>query len=196
MNPRRKVLVMVLGAAATLVTALPLYADTVVIKRPGARTRYTFEAEPHLNLGFIDPPGRNVDSDFGFGPGVRGTVEIVKNGFVGSINNSVGIGFGLDWVLYPGALGCDDQGRSEFNCEDEDVSYFWIPVVLQWNFWISRQWSVFGEPGVGLALISPGDDRFQPVVLYGGGRWQFTDRTALTMRAGYPSFSIGISFLL
>ncbi len=196
MNPRRKVLVMALGAAATLVTALPLYADTVVIKRPGARTRYVFEAEPHLNLGFIDPPGRDVDSDFGFGPGFRGTVEIVKNGFVGTINNSIGIGFGLDWVLYPGARGCDERGTFEFNCEDEDVSYFWIPVVLQWNFWISRQWSVFGEPGFALALISPGDDRFQPFVLYGGGRWQFTDRAAFTMRIGYPSFSVGISFLL
>ena len=155
MNPRRKILVTALAAAATFATALPLYADTVVIKRPGARTRYMFEAEPHLLLGFIDPPGRDVDSDFGFGPGFRGTVEIVKNGFVGSINNSVGIGFGLDWVLVLRGAGLRRaQGRLDFNCEDEDVSYFWIPVVLQWNFWISRQWSVFGEPGVAFAVVS------------------------------------------
>ena len=67
---------------------------------------------------------------------------------------------------------------------------------MQWNFWISRQWSVFGEPGFALGLISPGDDRFQPFVFYGGGRWLFTDRAALTMRVGYPAFSVGVSFLL
>jgi hypothetical protein len=195
MSLRDKLVVAALAGAATFASALPAYADTVVIKRPGARPKYIFEAEPHLLLGFIDPPGGNVDSDFGFGPGFRGTVEIVRNGFVGTINNSVGIGFGLDWLLYPGAHGCGER-RFEINCEDEDVSYFWIPVVLQWNFWISRQWSVFGEPGFAFGVIDPGDDRFQPFVFYAGGRWHFTDRAALTLRAGYPSFSVGVSFLL
>jgi hypothetical protein len=198
MSHQHKLLVMGLFSAATFAAALPASADTLTIKRPGARTQYTFEAEPHLLLGFVDPPGRDVDSDFGFGPGFRGTVEIVRNGFVGKINNSIGIGFGLDWVLYAGARGCDEDrgGPLGPNCEDEDVSYFWIPVVLQWNFWLSRQWSVFGEPGFAYGVINPGDNRFQPFVFYAGGRWQFTERAALTMRAGYPAFSVGVSFLL
>jgi hypothetical protein len=29
-----------------------------------------------------------------------------------------------------------------------------------------------------------------------GGRYHFTDKIALTMRAGYPAFSIGVSFFL
>src|SRR5215831_3409063 len=73
-------------------------ADTLTIKTPGDHPRYTFEAEPHLLLGFIDPPG--LAHGTGIGVGGRGTVIVVKNGFVPSINNSIGVGFGLDWVHY------------------------------------------------------------------------------------------------
>jgi hypothetical protein len=36
---------------------------------------------------------------------------------------------------------------------------------------------------------------FDPV-FYAGGRFHFTERIALTVRAGYPDFSVGLSFLL
>ena len=160
-------------SALSLLMARAASADQSVIKVPGQHPDYTFEAEPHLFFGF-DPPGKDVGK--GFGPGFRGTIELVDNGFIAKINNTVGIGFGADWI----GVG-------------NDKSTFWIPVVMQWNFWLSRNWSVFGEPGGGAYL---GDAKgFRPA-FYAGGRWHFADKMALTLRAGYPGLSVGLSFAL
>jgi len=139
-------------------------ADELLISEPGVHPDYIFEAEPHA---LLEP----FDKDPKFGVGFRGTIELVDNGFVQTINNTVGIGFGLDWV----------DGR------------FTVPVVMQWNFWLSENWSVFGEPG-GAIRFGKGDAKPIPVLM-GGGRLHFSDYIALTLRAGYPSFSAGISFL-
>src|SRR5262245_26098445 len=87
------------------------------IKTPGLHPNYVFEAEPHFVVGY-DVPGPKGSGGFnkGFGPGFRGTIELVDNGFVKTINNTVGIGFGVDWL-------------SPF-----DHNVFWVPVVMQWNF--------------------------------------------------------------
>jgi hypothetical protein len=147
-------------------------AEQVIIKRPGDHPRYFFEAEPHVLLGW---------RELGDGPGIgfRGTIPIVHNGFVSSINNSVGIGFGIDV----------DPIRH--------ADKFAIPVVMQWNFWLSTHWSVFGEPGVAIQAGS-GRDPDRPVrpVIYAGGRLHFTEAIALTLRVGYPDVAVGISFLL
>jgi hypothetical protein len=138
-------------------------ADQSTIKLPGAHPDYSFEAEPHLLVAPFD--------DFRPGVGFRGTIELVDNGFVSSINNTVGLGFGADWSR----------------------DHFRVPVVMQWNFWLSRNWSVFGEPG---GLVDFGDKtRFHPA-FYAGGRFHFTDRVSLTMRVGHPTASVGVSFLL
>ncbi len=167
-------------------------ADTSTIKRPGAHPDYVFEAEPHFVFGFLDPPGAH--SNDGFGPGFRGTFEIVDNGFIPKINNTVGIGVGLDWLFYGNY--CNGNGNNR-NCHDADAIL--IPVVMQWNFWLSRNWSVFGEPGFMAVFDNDGNNRdthFRPFVFYAGGRFHFTDTLTLTMRAGWPSFSVGVSFLL
>lgn len=177
-------------------------ADTLVIDRPGYHPRYAFEAEPHLLVGFIDPPGAAHGN--GIGIGFRGTVQIVDNGFVPSINNSIGIGFGADWLHYGLGNGyCADrdlQNRCVRYDDNRAVDTLWLPVVLQWNFWLSRNWSVFGEPGLALRFEANdgGDHRFHPefLQLYLGGRYHFVDTVALTMRVGYPTFSVGVSFLL
>jgi hypothetical protein len=174
------------------------------IKQPGARQAYAFEAEPHLNLGLIDPPG--FGGGTGWGVGFRGTVEILRNGFIPKLNNSIGIGFGLDYLRYDGWQG--PRGQCErftpgpagvpicVQVSGRDhVNYFFVPVVMQWNFWLHRKWSVFGEPGVAL-YFDDGHLDFEPFVLYAGGRYHITERVTLTMRLGYPSFSLGVSFLL
>ena len=53
----------------------------------------------------------------------------------------------------------------------------------------------FGEPGLAFYL-QDGQLQFTPFVLYAGGRYHITDRITLTMRIGYPTFSLGASFLL
>ncbi|MGH7272675.1 MAG: hypothetical protein ACREJ3_19770 [Polyangiaceae bacterium] len=138
-----------------------------VIKDPGDHPSYVFEAEPHFLLGYSGP----YDNGGSPGIGFRGTFHIA-NGFVPSINDSVGIGFGAD-------IGGD--------------GHVLIPIVMQWNFWLSTHWSVFGEPGFAFGSGRHGD--FWPA-LFVGGRFHFTDRIALTLRIGYPAVSIGVSFLL
>ena len=160
------------GAAAVAIVLAtgPALADVSIIKSPGAHADYLFEAEPHALVAPFD----------GFHPGVgfRGTFSIVHNGFISSINNSVGIGIGADW----------------------SKDHFRIPVVMQWNFWLSRNWSVFGEPGTALRFQSgegvKNEFHIEPLQMFVGGRFHFSDTFALTMRMGYPTFSIGTSFLL
>jgi len=175
-------------------------ADTLLIQRPGSHPNYFFEAEPHLGFSALPPPGPARGS--GFGVGFRGTFEIVDNGFIAGINNTVGVGVGADWLYYGDSdLPCE-RDPSGNNCADLDpdfsMTYIYLPVVMQWNFWLSRDWSVFGEPGVGLHFMSEGDDSvgLDPFFFFVGGRYHFSDRVTLTMRAGYPTFSVGASFLL
>jgi hypothetical protein len=195
---------LLLAFSLLAVGATPAFAQST-IKQPGQRTPYVFEAEPHLNLG-LDPPGLGAGT--GWGVGFRGTVEILKNGFIPKLNNSVGIGFGLDYLRYDGWQGARGQ------CErfetgpagvpicvrvngtgTNHVNYFFLPVVMQWNFWLHRKWSVFGEPGVTF-YFEDSRLKFTPFALYAGGRYHITERIALAMRVGYPTFSLGVSFLL
>ncbi len=148
-------------------------ADGSIIKSPGDHPDYRFEAEPHGLLGF-GGPFRNGRGELG--AGFRGTIIIVDNGFIKSINNSVGIGFGLDLFF----------GRNTV----------FIPVVMQWNFWLTNHWSVFGEPGLGIAANKhKSGDTINPILMV-GGRYHFNDKVALTMRIGYPAISVGVSFFL
>jgi hypothetical protein len=153
--------------------AKPGLADESVIKRPGDHPDYVLELEPHLLFAPFH--------DFDPGVGVRGTLELVDNGFISSINNSVGFGLGVDWT----------KKRT------------WIPIVMQWNFWLSRNWSVFGEPGVVLRIQDgvkfeggKGPDKLDPFAFYAGGRLHFSDYVTLTMRVGRPTASVGLSLLL
>lgn len=182
------------------VLSTPAFADTVTIRHPGDHPRYLFEAEPHLTLGAFPAPGPADGS--GYGIGFRGTIELIDNGFISSINNSIGVGFGADWVHYrDSSLPCPkapDTGNCADLAPDFSINYVYIPVVMQWNFWLSRDWSVFGEPGLELRFASKGEDRtaLDPFVLFVGGRYHFSERISLTLRAGYPTFSVGASFLL
>ena len=148
-------------------------ADESIIKTPGDHPNYRFEAEPHGLLGYGGP---FVHGRGDLGAGFRGTVIILDNGFVKTINNSVGIGFGGDIFFRSGT--------------------FFIPVVMQWNFWLTTHWSVFGEPGVGFAANTGLDRDVFHLTAYLGGRYHFNDRISLTLRLGYPSLSVGASFFL
>jgi hypothetical protein len=153
-------------AALTAVTfaSTSARADRSTIKHPGVHPDYVFEAEPHA---IVDPFDK-----FAPGVGFRGTIEIVDNGFVSSINNTVGIGFGVDWT----------------------EKHVRVPVVMQWNFWLSRNWSVFGEPGGALRFKKNKTD--PELAFYAGGRYHFSDAVTLTLRVGHPVASVGVSFLL
>jgi hypothetical protein len=153
------------GAFVAMAAARTARAEQAIIKHPGDHPHYTFEAEPHLIVGFAGP-----FRDGHPGAGFRGTVVLVQNGFVKTINNSVGLTFGIDFLA----------GRQ----------WLYVPIAMQWNFWLSTHWSVFGEPGIAVAAR----DHVGPVLM-AGGRFHFNDKIALTMRVGYPALSVGASFM-
>jgi hypothetical protein len=161
-------------AVLTFFTPALALADELLIKNPGDHPTYTFEAEPHAVVGFGGPFRGGKGQ---LGAGFRGTVVIVDNGFIKTINNSVGITFGGDFFF------------------GNHHTTLFIPVAMQWNFWLSTHWSVFGEPGLGFAVNADHRDVVHPILM-AGGRYHFTDKIALTLRLGYPAFSVGASFFL
>lgn len=170
---RRTWLAGALALTAGLAASGLARAEETVVDDPGNHPPYRFEAEPHGLIGFGGPfRGGRAE----LGAGFRGTVILVDNGFIKTINNSVGITFGGDMFF----------GRATL----------FVPVAMQWNFWLTTHWSVFGEPGLAFSPNRhPSRDAVHPVLMV-GGRYHFTDKLALTMRVGYPALSIGASFFL
>ena len=152
-----------------------------VIEQPRAHPQYFAELEPHLSIGWIGPPGDGRGN--GYGGGVLASFELVDPGFIPDLNNTVAISVGFDLLNY----GYGDK---------ETVRYAWIPVVMQWNFFVASQWSVFGEPGLAIRVPSKGSSTLDPLIIRLGGRWHFTDNLAVTVRIGYPYATVGLSVLL
>ncbi len=165
---RRKLLPLLVLAGS--LTSAPALAQSI-LKNAGQHPQGP-ELEPHLVLG----PFRHSGA---IGPGFRATFQIGKNNFIDSINNSVGVGVGLDWMPVCGG-GCS-------------TGSFAIPVVMQWSFYLSKAWSVFGEPGLVADMI--GSPTAIPM-FQAGGRWHFKEDITLTMRIGWPYWSVGVSFML
>jgi hypothetical protein len=179
-----------LGAFATAALgAIPARAEAI-IKQPNHHPSYSVELEPHLLLGWGFHLGRNdflptevhLDGPFGVGPGLRASIPLMDNGFISSINDNVAIGFGADFAYYDFA----------------SAGVLWVPVVLQWNFYITDVITVFGEPGLAVRYTSwdnGGQTDFQ-MVAHGGAKFMFGDTVGLTVRIGAPYVSVGVSFLL
>ncbi len=174
----------VIGSAAgvALSTLASVASAQSTISSPGAHPDYTIEVEPHFVLAPWGPVSWGGNRA-GFGPGVRLSIPATQNGFVPSINDSVAVSFGLDWLFY----GTDYWG--------DTIYQFIIPVAMQWNFWLSPAWSVFGEPGLAVFASGNPDDAGVVPVFEIGARWLMGGDVAMDFRIGYPTFSIGISFL-
>jgi len=200
-----------LGAAAVSVAigfARPAAADDT-IKRPGDHPKYAVEIEPHGLWGWTH---YDYAPDDGFGLGARFSIPIVENGFVPSINNSVAIGFGVDWLHYSGTACYGVYYGPHYNgpCYYVgDSNYLFFPIVMQWNFFVASHFSAFAEPGLviyhgffnycsgaplGYACANPNDTGVD-FAFYVGGRYHVSDHVALVLRLGYPTFSFGVSFM-
>jgi hypothetical protein len=168
------------------------------IRQPGDHPHYAVEIEPHLDFAWFDYAGYGIGNTAGIGVGARFTIPIVRNGFIPTINNTVGIGFGGDWVYF----GC---GATNVSC---GVNTLYFPVVMQWNFYVAQRWSVFGEPGfsINYAFYNDtlcngrggcfvGNALFPGPVFEFGARYHINEHFALTARIGYPDFTFGVSFM-
>ncbi len=207
MTKRSALLVCSLVAIAATHASAAAADDT--IKHPGDHPKYAVEIEPHALWGWTHYDYAPND---GFGLGARFSIPIVDNGFVSTINNSVAIGFGLDWLHYSG--GCYNYyygGRYGGPCYNVgDANFVFFPVVMQWNFFVAHNWSVFGEPGLviyhgwfdycgnvpaGFNNCANPTSTGVDFAFYVGGRYHINDHVALVMRLGYPTFSFGVSFM-
>jgi hypothetical protein len=179
-------------AAALAFAALPRAASAEsLIHHPGVHPGYRVELEPHFLVQLAEPPHLQTGSAPGFGGGARVAIELIDNGPIPSINNTMALGFGFDWAHF------ERGGRCRgIDCEDTSVDHLYFPVVIQWNFWLSESWSVFGEPGLAYRYSPQTEDRLDTFVLSGGGRWHFSERATATLRIGYPAATAGFSFLL
>lgn len=183
-----------------------------VIKQPGNHPDYGFELEPHLAFEWA-----RDGNDEGIGPGARFNIPFMHNGPIKTINNSMGITFGLDITFGDGGPGwC--YSRYDRNLwlsgRDCDLTEFWLPVAMQWNFWLTKVISVFGEPGLAIVHqrwdydyycgptnpngICAYDDTDTDVrfIFFGGGRFMFSDTVGATVRIGFPMITAGINILL
>jgi hypothetical protein len=150
-----------------------------LIKRPRAHSSYTTELEPHLLFGGF--------GDLFGGPGIRATWPVADPAFIPKLNNSVGIGVGADFFF--GRNDCHTVNGNR-RCYGTAIA---VPVAMQWNFWFTKQWSAFGEPGI-LLGIRPFNNIDPHIAV--GGRFQLNDGITLTLRLGVPYASFGVSFLL
>jgi len=159
-------------------------AEESIIKKPDEHPDAFAELDVHGVVAYAGGPLALGRYDFiGFGPGVRANLRILKNGFIPSLNNSVAISFGADLVFDT----------------DNDVRLV-TPVALQWNFWLTQHWSVFGEPGLAIEFPMSTPRGPEPIYLTPslavGGRYNFNDKVTFTVRLGYPLTTIGASFFL
>ena len=221
---RQHILRFVAVGVATGLIGSATSADAATIIRDPNPPKYGVEIEPKFNIGFLNPFGNYGGNNYG--PGVRFSIPIVSPGFIKKLNNNVAISFGADMLYYEGYAGYYYNGfcGGRRDCLAYYGAYnysFWalhLPVTMQWNFFITDKWSVFGEPGLTLRYAfyhdypydprycdprfyncsNPYGNRLTPYfTFFAGGRFHFSEKVALTMRLGYPiDLSVGVSFFL
>ncbi len=163
------------------------------ISTPGDHPSYRIELEPHLTLGWD-----NVYASSGVGLGGRFSIPVVQNGFIPSLNNSIAVSFGVEFLHYAGCYRLSNQACG--------ANYLFFPVAMQWNFFVARQWSVFGEPGFAIfqgffhecgntpGCVDAPSLGWRPTLAV-GGRYHLSEHVALTARVGYPAITLGASFM-
>jgi hypothetical protein len=186
-----------LAACFAVWTSTPGHAAAQV-KSAGRHLHYGVELEPHLVWQWN---GDEIARSDGIGMGFRASIPIMQDGPVPTINNSLAITFGFDWAHFPECY--DYRG-----CSEDD---FWVPVAVQWNFYLTPRFSLFPEFGLGFRDAVLNYDEFDDrcrgrgcrgyalevhPVLWFGARFLLTDYIALVFRLGTPSLQLGVSFFI
>lgn len=152
---------------------------------------YPLEVEPHVTFG-----PENVYGATGFGAGARLSIPLVS-GMLGRIPDNLAISFGGDLLHYEN---CYFPARCGAN-------YLMVPIAAQWNVFVARRVSLLGEAGAFLykgffdgcgpgdvGCSAPPDFGILPTLAV-GVRVHVVDDVAFTARLGYPTITLGASFL-
>jgi hypothetical protein len=153
---------------------------------------YPIEIEAHFALG-----AENVYGATGLGAGLRLSIPLIS-GHLGRIPDNLAISFGGDFLHYDNCYYGNDCG----------ANYLMLPVAAQWNIFVVRRVSLFGEagafvykgffdgcgPGDGPGCSPPSDFGVLPTLAI-GARIHMGDNVSFIARLGYPTSTLGVSFL-
>jgi hypothetical protein len=163
-----------------------------VVGDPLYVARYPIEIEAHAAFGAY-----NVYGNSGVGGGLRLSIPVVAGRLGSGTTDNLAIGFGGDILNYGN---CYSQGLC-------DANYLMFPVAAQWNVFFGPRVSVFGEGGIYLykgffdscnsspsVCGAPPDFGVLPTFA-AGLRLRLAPNVALLARAGYPTSTLGVSWL-
>jgi hypothetical protein len=187
---------LIASAAMAALTVPTLASADVVGESPqaprwGNPAAYPLELEPHFAFG-----AENVYGATGFGAGLRVGIPLAV-GHVGAAPDNLAISFGGDILHYDNCYYGNDCG----------ANYLMVPVAAQWNVFVARRVSFFAEGGAflykgwfdgcgpdGPGCSAPSNFGLLPTVAL-GGRVHIGDNAAFTLRIGYPTSTLGVSFM-
>jgi hypothetical protein len=156
--------------------------------------KYATEIEVHGTVAAFDK------FFVGLGGGARFSFPVWQNTPFKSFDNDLGFSIGVDIIRY-GAYKPADPREPTLR-----VAAYYIPVALQWNIWLGARASMFLEPTLLYRVASYIDNcdkstykcapetRFVPTGAI-GLRFRIADHIAGTIRVGWPTATLGVSWL-
>ena len=179
-------------AALTLTAPARAQREERVVTIEDEPSAYPIEIEPHFTFG-----PDNVYGNSGIGAGLRVSIPVVASLLV-NVPDNLAISFGGDIIHYENCYFGTECG----------ANYLMLPVAAQWNVFVARRVSLFAEGGVfvykgffdscgpadGPGCVAPSDFGLLPTVAV-GARIHMGDNASFTVRIGYPTITLGISFL-
>jgi hypothetical protein len=152
---------------------------------------YPIEVEVHGTFG-----AENVYGTTGLGAGVRLSIPLVAGMLGRRVSDNLAISFGGDILHYDNCYYAQLCG----------ANYLMFPVAAQWNLFFGHRVSVFGEAGAFVykgffdgcgpgdsGCGAPSDLGILPTLAV-GARIRFGS-AAFVARLGYPTITLGVSFL-
>ena len=128
------------------------------------------------------------------GAGFRVDIPIVPEGFLRNKRDDFALSPGMDIQFYD----LDHDPDRDGDDDDGDRVLLIPQLAAQWNIYFPHAgWSIFPEAGVAIVIGDwDGNDNVHadPLAAF-GARKHFNSRTALLLRAGWPTgFQIGVAF--
>jgi hypothetical protein len=136
---------------------------------------------------------------FGFGAGMRVGIPVAHDGFIGSVNDAVFVEPGFQFAVWAGF--------------DDSIVGVQVPVLMRWDFFLTREWTVFGSVGPvfgfyftdrggrrggnfelrGSGFVHPGGaPGFFGVSVGGGAFYNFSRDAALRLDASTGMLAVGL----